>query len=92
MVRRFFQICSLVLVAQLFATVVLAQQVRRDSADFELGRAVEILSNIMYEFDTKYVGKVDVDKLLSSAVYGMTRSTDPYSQYLSEKDMKQLGI
>ena len=92
MVRRFFQICSLVLVAQAFASVVSAQQVRRDSADFELGRAVEILSNIMYEFDTKYVGKVDVDKLLSSAVYGMTRSTDPYSQYLSEKDMSEFDI
>ena len=92
MTRRFFQICSLVLVAQMFVASVEAQQTRRDSADFELGRAVEILSNIMYELDTKYVGKVDADKLLSSAVYGMCRSTDPYSQYLSEKDMSDFDI
>ena len=92
MTRKLFHICSLVLVAQMFVSGAMAQTTRRDDADFELGRAVEILSNIMYEFDTKYVGKVDVDKLLSSAVYGMIRSTDPYSQYLSEEDMAEFDI
>ena len=90
--RIVIQICSLVLAVSLLGGVVFAQQPQRDSADFELGRAIEILSNMMYEFDTKYVGKADVDKLLSSAAFGMSRATDPYSQYLSESDMDDFDI
>ena len=90
--RRVIQICSLVLAVSLLGGVVFAQQPQRDSADFELGRAIEILSNMMYELDTKYVGKADVDKLLSSAAFGMSRATDPYSQYLSESDMDDFDI
>ena len=90
--RRVIQICSLVLAVSLLGGVVFAQQPQRDSADFELGRAIEILSNMMYELDTKYVGRADVDKLLSSAAFGMSRATDPYSQYLSESDMDDFDI
>ena len=87
--RRVFLVYALAL---LCVTGAQAQPIERDSADFERGRAVEILSNIMYELDTRYVGRVDVDKLLSSAVYGMSRTTDPYSQYLSERDMAEFDI
>ena len=90
--RRVVEICSLVLAVSLLGGVAFAQQPQRDSADFELGRAIEILSNMMYELDTKYVGRADVDKLLSSAAFGMSRATDPYSQYLSESDMDDFDI
>lgn len=90
--RRVIKIFSLVYVALLLTGVASAGQPKRDSADFELGRAIEILSNMMYELDTKYVGRADVDKLLSSAAFGMSRATDPYSQYLSEKDMDEFDI
>jgi len=69
-----------------------AQQPKRDSADFELGRAIEILSNMMYEFDTKYVGQPSVDKLLRYAALGISHATDPYSQYLSEEDMADFDV
>lgn len=92
MMRRVIKIFSLVYVAMLLTGVASAGQPKRDSADFELGRAIEILSNMMYELDTKYVGRADVDKLLSSAAFGMSRATDPYSQYLSEKDMDEFDI
>ena len=92
MIRRVIQIFSLVSVVLMSVGVAFAQQPKRDSADFELGRAIEILSNMMYELDTKYVGRADVDKLLSSAAFGMSRATDPYSQYLSEKDMDEFDI
>ena len=90
--RRVIKIFSLVYVALLLTGVASAGQPKRDSADFELGRAIEILSNMMYELDTKYVGRADVDKLLSSAAFGMSRATDPYSQYLSERDMDEFDI
>ncbi len=69
-----------------------AQQPKRDSADFELGRAIEILSNMMYEFDTRYVGQPSVDKLLRYAALGISHATDPYSQYLSEEDMADFDV
>lgn len=60
--------------------------------DFELGRSIEILANIMREFDQEYVKDVSPDKLLSAAVIGITKATDPYSQYLSEEDMRDFDI
>lgn len=90
--RRNFVIYTLVAALVLPIAGVSAQQPKRDSADFELGRAIEILTNIMYEFDTHHVRDVKVDDLLSSAVYGITRVTDPYSQYLSEEDMSDFNI
>ena len=69
-----------------------AQQPRRDAEDFDLGRAIEILSNIMYEFDTQYVDSVSSADMLSSAVAGMTKATDPYSEYLSEQSMESFEV
>lgn len=85
----------------IFAAVVLlfvapltaqAQTLRRDSSDFELGRSIELLANIMREFDTGYVQQVSPDDLLAAAVRGITKITDPYSQYLSEQDMVAFDI
>lgn len=90
--RRGVVICSLVLMAMFAVDTVSAQQPKRDSADFELGRAIEILSNMMYEFDTKYVGQPSVDKLLRYAALGISHATDPYSQYLSEEDMADFDV
>lgn len=69
-----------------------AQTPRRDSSDFELGRSIEILANIMREFDENYVNSVSVDDLLSAAVNGVVSATDPYSLYLSEEDMVAFDI
>ena len=64
-----------------------AQTPHRDSADFEFGRSIEILANMMREFDQSYVSRIDVDELLTAAADGISRITDPYSLYLSEEDM-----
>ena len=69
-----------------------AQEVERERADFELGRATEILANIMREFEVGFVDEVKVDDLLNSAVMGMVMSTDPYSEYLSEEDMNDFEV
>ena len=90
--RRNFRVYTLIAALLLSVASLSAQQPKRDNADFELGRAIEILSNIILEFDTQHVRDVDVDELLSSAVYGITRVTDPYSMYLSEEDMADFNI
>lgn len=69
-----------------------AQQVERTSKDFELGRATEILANMMREFETSYVDRVEPDRLLQSAVVGMTKMTDPYSEYISEENMVEFEM
>ena len=69
-----------------------AQSVRRDSADFELGRSIEILANMMREFDQNFVSRIDVDKMLAAAADGISLLTDPYSYYLSEEDMVDFRV
>lgn len=64
-----------------------AQDLERDARDFDLGRATEILANMMREFDLAYVNKVTADELLDAAARGMLVATDPYTEYLSEASL-----
>lgn len=57
--------------------------------DFGLGRNMELLVNMMRELSTHYVDKLDPDKMMQDAAYGMVSSLDPYTAYLSEEDMKE---
>ena len=69
-----------------------AQTQERDSRDLDLGRSIEILANIMREFEVGYVDDVEAGELLEAAASGMTVATDPYSEYLSEQDMEEFEI
>lgn len=69
-----------------------AQEKSRDARDFELGRATEILANIMREFESGYVDEVSADRLLESAAMGLVEATDPYSEYLSEESMRSFEV
>ena len=80
------------LVAALLVAMPISAQSRRDSLDFELGRSIEILANVMREFDMRHVKSVSADDMLRAAVMGLTKVTDPYSQYLSESDMSDFDI
>ena len=86
--------CRFVAVAVVLLSVAmpLSAQQRRVAADFELGRATEILANIMREFETGYVDEVSADALLDKAALGMVNATDPYSEYLSEESMKSFEM
>lgn len=79
---------AVLLLAVLLSTVEGVRAQSTDS-DFELGRATEILANLMREYHTSYVDEVDADKLLESAVTGLVLATDPYSEYLSEEAMAE---
>lgn len=88
-----FNNISCIRLAVLLSAVLLStvEGVRAQStdSDFELGRATEILANLMREYHTSYVDEVDADKLLESAVTGLVLATDPYSEYLSEEAMAE---
>lgn len=85
-------ICVTVALAVVAMCEVSAQQNRDAGRDFELGRSIEILANIVREFEVGYVEDVAPDALLSAAVNGIVVATDPYSQYLSEEDMKDFEV
>lgn len=88
-----FNNISCIRLAVLLSAVLLStvEGVRAQStdSDFELGRSIEILANLMREYHTSYVDEVDADKLLESAVTGLVLATDPYSEYLSEEAMAE---
>lgn len=69
-----------------------AQGVERAQRDFDLGRATEILANMMREFDVSYVDDVTADELLDAAARGMLAATDPYTEYLSESALSDFEL
>lgn len=83
----------LFVVAAITATVELyAQTDSRVQRDFELGESIEVLANIMREFEVGFVDDVSAKQLLNSAARGMITATDPYSEYLSEEAMSNFEI
>lgn len=54
--------------------------------DFDLGRNMEIIVNMMHALSTHYVDKIDADEMASNAAAGMTLRLDPYTTFLSEKE------
>ena len=54
--------------------------------DFNLGRNMEILVNLMHSISTQYVDKVDADEMAQNAAAGITAVLDPYTQFIPEKD------
>ena len=55
--------------------------------DFGLGRNMEIMVNFMHAISTQYVDKVDADEMMKSGAAGITAKLDPYTDFISEKEM-----
>ena len=69
-----------------------AQNPMAESRAFELGKATEILANMMREFEMGFVDPVSADELLTAASKGMMAATDPYTEYLSEDAMADFEV
>lgn len=55
--------------------------------DFGLGRNMEIMVNFMHAISTQYVDKVDADEMMKNGAAGITAKLDPYTDFISEKEM-----
>jgi carboxyl-terminal processing protease len=64
------------------------KDVERKRDDFDLGRATEILANMMRELEGGFVDEISADVLLQAAARGMLIASDPYTEYLSEESME----
>lgn len=60
--------------------------------DFSLGRNMEILLNVFRDINSFYVDETDPDELMKNAAAGMTSRLDPYTEYLSDKDMDDFTV
>jgi len=77
-------------VALVVAAVATGVWATRD--DFGLGRNMEIMVNLMREITLQYVDDVDTDKLMQDGALGMVRNLDPYTTYMSEKEMDSFEV
>lgn len=90
---RAVRVCGVVAVATLmFVVGASAQSNERVRRDFELGKSIEVLANIMREFESGHVENVTAEELLESAAAGMISVTDPYSEYLPEEAMADFDM
>ncbi len=60
--------------------------------DFGLGRNIEIMVNLMRELSLQYVDEVEADKLMKDGAVGMVRNLDPYTEFMSEKEMSDFEV
>ena len=59
----------------------------KDKNDFNWGRNMEIMVNLMHAISTQYVDAVDADTIMQNGADGITSMLDPYTNFISEKDM-----
>ena len=60
--------------------------------DFGLSRNMEIMVNLMHTLSSKYVDEIDADKLMKHGAEGFSSMLDPYTTFLSEKDLVRMMI
>ena len=72
------------------ATILTGMWATKD--DFGLGRNMEIMVNMMREISSMYVDEVSSDKLMDDGAAGMVRNLDPYTQFMSEKEMEEFEL
>ena len=80
---------SLICLAAVVSVTVFTGAARND---FRVRRNMEILINMFRDINLFYVDTVDVDKLLKDAADGMTSNLDPYTDYMSEEEVKNFEI
>jgi carboxyl-terminal processing protease len=73
------------LLALAFAATVTSAAAKTKN-DFNLGRNMEIVVNMMHILSTQYVDKIDADEMARNAAAGITAALDPYTHLIPEKD------
>ena len=57
---------------------------------FNINKNIDILTSILKEIDLFYVDSLDVDNVVNKTINSMLTQLDPYTNYISEKDMGDL--
>lgn len=75
-------------VALLLAVV----SIQAQRGDFSLVRDTEIMINVMRALNENYVDSLSSNQILKNAVSGMSKSLDPYTNYIDEQEMAEFEI
>lgn len=70
-----------------FAIIGLVFLIGSSRSDFNVSKNLEILFNIVKSLNIYYVDSVDNDKLIMAAANAMTKTLDPYTEYISKNEM-----
>ena len=57
---------------------------------FEINKNIDILTTILKEIDLFYVDSLEIDNVVNKTINSMLTQLDPYTNYISEKDMGDL--
>lgn len=74
------------------SAVSVAQKSNSRKQDFEMGKSIEIMSNIMRDATIFYVDSTSPSKMLEDAARGMFSNMDPYTEYLPESQMQDFEV
>jgi carboxyl-terminal processing protease len=58
-----------------------------ESRYFDINKNIEIFNSIVKELDLFYVDSLDINKSVYSGIVNMLAGLDPYTNYITEKDM-----
>lgn len=69
-----------------------AQNTESETNDryFDINKNIDILTTILKEIDMFYVDTINIDNVVNKTVNSMLTQLDPYTNYISEKDMGDL--
>ena len=57
---------------------------------FEINKNIDLLTTILKEIDLFYVDSLEIDNVVNKTINSMLTQLDPYTNYISEKDMGDL--
>jgi carboxyl-terminal processing protease len=61
-------------------------------SDFDVAKSMEVLFNLIREVSLNYVDETDPDELMKKGADGMLEKLDPYTTFLSEKEMEGFEV
>lgn len=68
---------------------IVATSVAKNRKEFDLGRNMEIMINLMHILSTNYVDNIDSDEMARNAADGITSVLDPYTTFIPEKEWEE---
>ena len=57
---------------------------------FKINKNIDIMTTILKEIDLFYVDSIEIDNVVNKTINSMLTQLDPYTNYISEKDMGDL--
>src|SRR5690554_780251 len=57
---------------------------------FNINKNIDIMTTILKEIDLFYVDSIEIDNVVNKTINSMLTQLDPYTNYISEKDMGDL--